>query len=714
MKQIIRWSVLATSAALVVGGWSIYNSFNSPEVTKTNISEAATITPESPTFNLASGLPVSQRLLELERRSQASELSLDRSRSRYVLANIYLANRRPQVALALLNGLDQEYPILAEYISWKRSQALAMINPSQAKDSWNQILSTYPQGFAAAEALNALGRSSEVLAKFPSHPRSRSILKTELAKNPNRFELLTQMAVYFNDDPAIVPIFNRLITTYKSRLNPSQWSAIAKGYFERREYGKANLAYAGAEVDPDNLYLWGRSLQRANRPNDAKSIYSRLVQQFPTHPLAPRAVLRMIDIASAKNELPEVNRLSDRLVTIYPDTAAEGLLKKVNLLEKLGNNQATTTRNLILARYPQSNEAGILAWRSAQQLAKNRNYQGAIALSQKIITNNPQSEIAAEAGYWGGKWAKSLGDQSKANRLFQAVISKQPDSYFAWRSAVQLGWQVGDFTTLRNVSLPLNQPQFRQTLPAGSAVLQELYILGQDQDASDRWQFETRGKSLKTAKAIFTDGVLRVGVNDNLRGLRQIESMYWLDVTAQEKAEIKQILQQPTFRQSLYPLPYWEQITQWSSSNNLPVALVVGLIRQESRFESQIVSSSGAIGLMQIMPDTGAWISSKKKSPNYSLNNPAQNVEFGTWYLDYTHRKFGDNTMLAVASYNAGPGRVQQWVNAWGAIDPDEFVQRIPYDETKGYVERVLGNYWNYLRLYSPQIQQQITQTSAS
>jgi len=64
--------------------------------------------------------------------------------------------------------------------------------------------------------------------------------------------------------------------------------------------------------------------------------------------------------------------------------------------------------------------------------------------------------------------------------------------------------------------------------------------------------------------------------------------------------------------------------------------------------------------------------------------------------------------MLAVASYNAGPGRVTQWVNSFGINDLDEFVQRIPYDETRGYVEYVLGNYWNYLRLYSPQIQQQI------
>jgi len=709
MKHLTKSFFLTTGIVLIIGGgYPIYSSLLVNKTNKINKAETPTIsqvvtTPiKSPSFNLGANLTQSQRLDQLEKRSQAPEPSLDRSRSRYVLANIYLSKRRPNESLALLAGLENDYPLLAEYIFLRRSQALAIINPSQARDNWNQILSTYPQSFAAAVALNALGRSSEVLAKFPSHPQSRPILKTELAKTPDRFELLVPMAVYFTDDKDIMPILNRLVTNHSQQLNSAQWSAIAQGYFDRRNHKKAIQAYANAEVNPDNLYLWGRSLQRTNRNNEANSVYNRLVQSFPSHPLAPRAMLRMMDIAIAKKDLGNVNKLSDRLVASYPNTASEGLFKKFNF------SQTPATRNQILTRYPQSNEAGILIWRAAQQQAKNRNLKAAIAQTQKIITNIPKSEIAAEAGYWGGKWARNLGDRTTATQKFQKVIKNHPDSYFAWRSAVQLGWQVGDFTTLRNIRLPMTKPDLRMPLPSGSAVLQELYILGQDQDASDRWQFEQKGQVSRSPNQIFTEGVLRVGVNDNLRGLKQIESMYWLDVPESEKADIKNIIKQPTFAQTLYPMPYWEPISRWSNTNNLPIALVIGLIRQESRFESQIVSSAEAIGLMQIIPETGAWIAGKKKIANYSLRNPEQNIEFGTWYLDYTHSRFANNTMLAVASYNAGPGRVTQWVNSFGINDLDEFVQRIPYDETRGYVEYVLGNYWNYLRLYSPQIQQQI------
>ena len=111
---------------------------------------------------------------------------------------------------------------------------------------------------------------------------------------------------------------------------------------------------------------------------------------------------------------------------------------------------------------------------------------------------------------------------------------------------------------------------------------------------------------------------------------------------------------------------------------------------------------------MQIMPDTGSWIASKKGVSNYNLDNPADNISFGTWYLDYTHNRYKDNSMLAVASYNAGPGAVGRWVEERGVGDPDEFVNNIPYEETRDYVSKVLGNYWNYLRLYSPSVQQQI------
>jgi soluble lytic murein transglycosylase len=84
----------------------------------------------------------------------------------------------------------------------------------------------------------------------------------------------------------------------------------------------------------------------------------------------------------------------------------------------------------------------------------------------------------------------------------------------------------------------------------------------------------------------------------------------------------------------------------------------------------------------------------------------------GTWYLDHTHQQYSNNSMLAIASYNAGPGNVAKWLQTIPKKDPDEFVEEIPFDETKNYVRQVFGNYWNYLRLYNPEVSGIVTKYS--
>jgi soluble lytic murein transglycosylase len=112
----------------------------------------------------------------------------------------------------------------------------------------------------------------------------------------------------------------------------------------------------------------------------------------------------------------------------------------------------------------------------------------------------------------------------------------------------------------------------------------------------------------------------------------------------------------------------------------------------------------GATGLMQVMPETGEEVAEKIQLTDYSLENVDDNVNLGTYYLHFTHEQYNNNSMLAVASYNAGPLAVSNWLQRFGFNDPDEFVEKIPYPETYGYVKSVFGNYWNYLRIYNPDI----------
>jgi soluble lytic murein transglycosylase len=250
-------------------------------------------------------------------------------------------------------------------------------------------------------------------------------------------------------------------------------------------------------------------------------------------------------------------------------------------------------------------------------------------------------------------------------------------------------------------------PAQREPLPAGSETLQELYLLGQDQDAWALWQVEFANPQTPTVEEQFTDGVLRVGVGDNLDGIYMISSLSWRE-DPQELATYQQLQQHPAYGQTLYPFPYADSITQWSAKRGLNPLLVTALIRQESRFEPQIRSVVGAVGLMQVMPDTAEWIKEKTNLAAYNLDHPDDNIQLGTWYLDYTHAEYDNHSLFAVASYNAGPGNVADWIARKNYTDEDDFADKIPFPETKGYIRSVFGGYWNYLRLYNPEIARRI------
>ena len=152
-----------------------------------------------------------------------------------------------------------------------------------------------------------------------------------------------------------------------------------------------------------------------------------------------------------------------------------------------------------------------------------------------------------------------------------------------------------------------------------------------------------------------------------------------------------------------YPVAYEEFIRTYALEYDLDPYLVQSVMRCESSNDPAALSDAGAIGLMQIMPDTGEWIAHKLDlDAVYTqdmLLQPETNIEFGSWYLGFLKNRFDGNTMEMVAAYNAGHGSVEGWLN-----DP-RFSQNgeltvIPFEDTARYYEKVMLAYKNYTTLY--------------
>ena len=630
------------------------------------------------------------------------------SSQNFLLAADLIERKQGKAALAKLEGLEQEYPLLAAYILLSQGKAYQLENDRAAAEKvWQKLADNYANSPATAEALYSLGKSNpaywqQAIVDFPSHPRTHEIIRHKLKQNPNQPQLMAILVKYSPDDSDINQMRDRLVKEYSSQLKPQDWEAIADSYWVKWDYGAAGKAYAKAPRTSRNLYRAARGYHIANSKTTAKQFYQQLFKEYPNAVDTGLGLRRMAMIVSKQEGIGYL----DRAIQQFPNQAPQALLEKADLLDKLNSpKSASQARQAVLNNHQNSEPAAEYRWKIASKKAKAGDFVGAWQWAQPIVANNPDSPIAPKANFWIARWATKLNRPEDAAKAYESVLARFPRSYYAWRSAVALGWDVGDFTTVRYKNPEVVKIN-RISPPGGSETFQELYRLGFEPEAWAQFQTEISDRPQLSVNDEFTKGLLKLYQGKNLRGINQIWYLQDRDST-EDRQEWQKLRQTPEYWQALYPFPYEDTILKWSKHRGLNPLLVTALIRQESRFEPEIRSSAGAMGLMQVIPPTAKTAAQNIGLSKYSLTKPEDNVNIGTYYLDFTHKKYNNNSMLAVASYNAGPNAVAKWVSRYGLNDVDRFVEQIPYRETKGYVESVFENYWNYMLVYNPEIGEQ-------
>ncbi|MBF2058433.1 MAG: transglycosylase SLT domain-containing protein [Cyanobacterium sp. T60_A2020_053] len=646
--------------------------------------------------------PPAERRAKLAEIASRPDSSLDRARARYLLASD-LINEDFDGGLAwtYLENLELQYPILAPSILYKQGRAFELMNDrTRGEEFWQKLITEYPTSPITVNAYYKLGENDEsywriAIESFPQHPLSQTMMYELLTDNPDQMDLMLKL-VQHDITAKSDPIRDRLVSEYAEKLTPSQWQIIADSYWRRGQFLSGAQSYVKAPSTAENLYRIARGYQVSEKKNEAIIGYENLIKQFPEATETGLGLRRLATLVSGEKALNYLTQVDER----FPAEAPSALSQKIVLLNSLGRgNEATGARSELLQKYSNSDEAGDYRWQIARDFASRGDTASAWQWAQQIAVNNPDSSVAPKASFWVGKWARGLGQTAEAEKAFQYVLEKHPHSYYAWRSAVNLGQDVGDFTTIKNRSFTIETPTARAILPGGSTMFKELYLLGQDEDAKTLFQAEIIDPENISVTEQFSQAVLLQLEGKYLQSI----SMIWNLSNREKPDDLRQwhiLRSSPEYWQALFPLPYKEQIVKWSTERKLNPFLVTALIRQESRFQPLIKSPVGATGLMQVMPDTGEWIAPQIGLADYSLTDPDDSINLGTWYLDYTHRTYDNNSMLAIASYNAGPGNISSWLQEYDISDFDQFVENIPFPETKNYVETVFGNYWNYVNLY--------------
>lgn len=152
-----------------------------------------------------------------------------------------------------------------------------------------------------------------------------------------------------------------------------------------------------------------------------------------------------------------------------------------------------------------------------------------------------------------------------------------------------------------------------------------------------------------------------------------------------------------------YPTAYTDLIAEYSKEFSLDPYLVTAIMRCESSNDANAVSKKGAIGLMQIMPDTGAWIAHKLDLDDVyreqQLFEPETNVRFACWYLRFLTNRLNEDRTCIIAAYNAGHGSVEKWLQD-PTYSANGTLQKIPYPETERYLTKITTAYEKYTTLY--------------
>lgn len=183
------------------------------------------------------------------------------------------------------------------------------------------------------------------------------------------------------------------------------------------------------------------------------------------------------------------------------------------------------------------------------------------------------------------------------------------------------------------------------------------------------------------------------------KGRSRFSTILWLSILL----FLAVVLSFPKWITVFYPLPHQDLVFSEAAKQKIDPYWVFAIIRAESKYQNAAESSVGAKGLMQIMPETAYWIAEQNGDQDFKLENlhqPEVNIRYGCWYLHSLNQEFKGNIPLTVASYNAGRGKVQEWLvsGTWSG-DPEE-IDKIPFPETRQYVKNVLKNYEAYQAIY--------------
>jgi len=474
-----------------------------------------------------------------------------------------------------------------------------------------------------------------------------------------------------------------------------------------QDYRELVGATTGAERTDLQLLL-ANSLEKSSRSRDARQLLASMGKQEGDAE-AERLYLLSETARSTSDEnavLETLNQL--RLFGPTSPWLEQALLSAGNMyLLKRDYDHAIDYFRELQQRFPNGARASYAHWKAAWLSMRQGRIEEARRGFENQIALYPDSAEVPAALYWRGRLAEEENDPGMARAFYKKLGDRYRNYYYAELGRARL-------KVIRPADTAQDVVQY--------AILDHVAPLSSSVKVAPS---EPPDDDLRMARArLLSNGAL---VDMAVRELQAAASEPGASWAPPEMARAYQdigrydrgieVMKRSTpnyfavdipdlprpYWEALFPKAYWSDLRKYSLANGLDPFLVASLIRQESEFNAGAISHANAVGLMQLLPKTGRSVARQVKLKGYrppQLYNPAVNLELGTRYFKDMVDKYNGQFEYALAAYNAGTDRVADWLGEGHYRDAQEFVESIPFTETREYVQAILRNATVYRRLY--------------
>jgi soluble lytic murein transglycosylase len=591
-------------------------------------------------------------------------------------------------AEALLRGFTQRYPdsiFVAETPELEANTLLAMNDAAGAQRVLAAAAGTEAANrpgyqLAEGEAAFALGRTSEAASLYKrlllGHPLSS---EAEIARAK-----LTGMGA-------------------ETSLTTAELRSLADAYWNAGHYEDASEQYRALARQSSLETASREGFQVAAAACDLKL---KRLTKAEAEALADtrdengaRRLYLLMELARTRNDLEEQKRIVAEMESRFPQSPwlAEALYSSGNMyLLRREYAQAVEYYSTLATRFPSSKNAAAAHWRAGWLSYRQGLYGDAARLFDEQIRLYPAATETVSALYWRGRLYETQDHKpAQAAANYRTIVRAYQRFFYAQMARQRLA-ALGNAQPVAEPQLdriqPPPVPPLEESFPADSPHLAKARLLA-NAGLNDYIAEEIAADPDSSSWSALAEAQIYASYGEAFRAMRALKRA----LPSAATASIKSIPM--VYWRILFPEPYWETIKAESAKNNLDPYLVASLIRQESEFNPSAVSKANACGLMQLLPSEGKSLARQEGMEHFQtfqLFDPATNIRLGTRYLRRTLDKFGGVTEYALAAYNAGDSRVVDWQAGGPYQGIDEFVESIPFTETRDYVQAIERNLETY------------------